>query len=138
MLQTRKINDETCAVAFEPTEIMIRKSGKAHFGKEKYLARIKGDKLYIYPDVAEEFGLEICENESETSEMFFGVVRWCDDDLRLALRKDGYKTNEDNVAKLREMLEHHSFIDHMIEAGWNFIEYTIAGAVGLEEEEIED
>lgn len=138
MLQTRKINDETCAVAFEPTEIMIRKSGKAYFGKEKYLARINGGKLYIYNDVAEEFGIKIYESKNETPEEFFGVVRWCDDDLREALTRDGYKANEDNVAKVRHLLEHHSFIDHMVEAGWSFIEYTIAGAVDLEEEEVVD
>lgn len=60
MLQTRKINKELVAVAFEPTEIMIRKSGRDFFGKEKYLAQITDGKLYIYPDVAEEFGIEIC------------------------------------------------------------------------------
>lgn len=40
MLQTRKINKELVAVSFEPTEIMLRKSGKEYFGKEKYLAHM--------------------------------------------------------------------------------------------------
>ena len=65
MLQTRKINNGLCAVAFEPTEIMVRKSGKAYFGKEKMLARIKDGKLYIFEDVANEFGIEICRKKGE-------------------------------------------------------------------------
>lgn len=65
MLQTRKINNDLCAVAFEPTEIMVRKSGKAYFGKEKYLAHIKNGKLYIHEDVAKEFGIEICHANKE-------------------------------------------------------------------------
>lgn len=60
MLQTRKINKKLVAVSFEPTEIMLRKSGKVYFGKEKYLANIKDGKLYIHEDVAKEFGIEIC------------------------------------------------------------------------------
>ena len=65
MLQTRKINNELCAVAFEPTEIMVRKCGKAYFGKEKVLVNIKDGKLYIYEDVAKEFGIEICNMKGE-------------------------------------------------------------------------
>ena len=60
MLQTKKINKNSCAVSFEPTEIMVRKSGKAYFGTEKHIAVIKDNKLYIYPEVAKEYGLEIC------------------------------------------------------------------------------
>ena len=63
MLQTKIINKELCAVSFEPTEIMVRKRGKAFFGTEKYLARIKDGKLYISEDVAKEFGIEICKDK---------------------------------------------------------------------------
>jgi hypothetical protein len=61
MLQTRIINDDICAVAFEPTEIMVRKRGKAFFGTEKNLVKIKDGKLYVFEDVAKEFGIEICK-----------------------------------------------------------------------------
>lgn len=63
MLQTKIINKELCAVSYDPTEIMIRKRGKAFFGTEKYLARIKDGKLYISEDVAKEFGIEICKDK---------------------------------------------------------------------------
>ena len=63
MLQTKIINDNTCAVAFSPTEIMVRKRGKAHFGEEKALAVLRDGKLYISTDVAKEFGIEVCEEE---------------------------------------------------------------------------
>ena len=59
MLQTKIINKESCAVSFEPTEIMIRKRGKAYYGKEKMLVSLEDGKLHIYIDVAKEFGIEI-------------------------------------------------------------------------------
>jgi len=65
MLQTKIINKDVCAVAFEPTEIMVRKRGKAYFGSEKNLAVIRDGRLYIFEDVAREFGIEICQKETE-------------------------------------------------------------------------
>ena len=65
MLQTRIIDEENCAVAFEPTEIMIRKRGKVYFGTEKTLAALKNGKLYVYPDAAKEFGIEIYYEEEK-------------------------------------------------------------------------
>ena len=65
MLQTKIIDQENCAVAFEPTEIMLRKRGKAYFGKEKTLAELRNGKLYIYPDAAKEFGIEVVYEKEE-------------------------------------------------------------------------
>ena len=62
MLQTKIINDNICAVAFDPAEIMVRKRGKAFFGKEKTLVALRDGKLYIDDDVAKEFGIEVCKN----------------------------------------------------------------------------
>ena len=59
MLQTRIIDKENCAVAFEPTEILIRKRGKVYFGTEKALATLRDGKLYISQDASKEFGIEI-------------------------------------------------------------------------------
>jgi hypothetical protein len=59
MLQTKIIDKENCAVAFGPTEIMIRKRGKEYFGKEKTLVCIRDGKLYILTNTAKEFGIEI-------------------------------------------------------------------------------
>ena len=63
MLQTKIINNDTCAVSFSPTEIMVRKRGKAHFGEEKALAVLRDGKLYISATTAKEFGIEICKEE---------------------------------------------------------------------------
>lgn len=65
MLQTKIINKDVCAVAFGPTEIMVRRRGKDYFGAEKNLAVIRDGKLYIFEDVAREFGIEICKKETE-------------------------------------------------------------------------
>lgn len=59
MLQTRKINKDTVAVSFEPTEILLRKSGKSYFGTETPLARVKDNKLIIDKKAAEKFGIEV-------------------------------------------------------------------------------
>ena len=63
MIQTKKIANGNVAVSFYPTAIMVRKSGKCNFGKEKELVRIDGDKLVINKSVAEEFQIEICVEE---------------------------------------------------------------------------
>ena len=59
MLQTRIIDKENCSVAFEPTEIMLRKRGKVYFGQEKTLVALRDGKLYVSEEVAKEFGIEI-------------------------------------------------------------------------------
>jgi hypothetical protein len=65
MLDTRKINENTVAVAFNPQDIMLRPSGKQYYGQEKTLATIKGNKLIIDCAVADEFGIDIVfENDN--------------------------------------------------------------------------
>lgn len=59
MLQTKKIGNDLCAVAFNPTEIMVRKSGKQYFGKEKTLVKLDNEGLVIDEDIACEFGIKI-------------------------------------------------------------------------------
>lgn len=59
MLQTKKIGSGLCAVAFNPTEIMVRKSGKQYFGKEKMLVKLDDEGLVIDEEVAREFGIKI-------------------------------------------------------------------------------
>lgn len=57
---------------------------------------------------------------------WFGMVRWCEDDLKNALEVQDYPATENNVAKLRCLCDHHSFEDRMIERGWDHI-YTLIG-----------
>lgn len=59
MLQTRKINKDIVAVAFEPTEILVRKSGRDYYGSEAPLAKIKEGKLLVNAKVAKDFGIDI-------------------------------------------------------------------------------
>lgn len=57
---------------------------------------------------------------------WFGCVRWCKEDLEEALKRNGYPVSDDNVNELFCQLQHHSFTDCMIAAGWDFIEDTIS------------
>lgn len=59
MLQTKIINDKICAVAFGPTEIMIRNRGKTYYGSEKQLVAIRDGRLHVFMDVAREFDIEV-------------------------------------------------------------------------------
>lgn len=59
MLQAKKITSDLCAVAFDPTEIMVRQSGRQYFGKEKILVKLNGNKMMVDSAVAKEFGIEI-------------------------------------------------------------------------------
>ena len=52
MLQTKIVDKDTCAVAFEPTEILVRKRGKANYGTEKILVSLRDGKLYVSSEVA--------------------------------------------------------------------------------------
>lgn len=59
-------------------------------------------------------------DDNEKSE-WFGVVRWCDDDIKSALIENGYSDTEGNVSIIRQKCEHHCFEDAMIEIGWSYI-----------------
>ena len=52
---------------------------------------------------------------------WFGVVRWCDDDIKEALVNHGFDDCEDNVAIIRKQCEHHCFREAMIETGNDYI-----------------
>ena len=57
MLQTRKIGKGLVAVSFGPTEILVRKSGKAYFGQEKCIASVEDGVFKVDIDAARELGL---------------------------------------------------------------------------------
>lgn len=69
---------------------------------------------------------------------WFGVVRWCDDDIKNALEVQGYPVTENNIAKLRSICEHHSFTDYMIEQGWEYMYDSISNGDGWDEYDVED
>lgn len=59
MLRTKIINDDVCAVSFEPNEILVRNRGKSEFGKEKSLVKLDKDGLHIDVEVAREFNIDV-------------------------------------------------------------------------------
>ena len=65
---------------------------------------------------------------------WFGQVRWCEDDLKEALRVQGYAITENNMSKLRQLCESHWFTDHMIEAGWEYMYSHIGSDDSWDEE----
>lgn len=61
-------------------------------------------------------------NEKED---WFGKVRWCNEDIKAAMEGRGIDPSQEDIFEIRNKLEHHSFTDHMISAGWDFINQVI-------------
>lgn len=78
------------------------------------------------------------EYKAQQEKEWFGVVRWCDDDIREALEKRGLKASQDNVDEVRCRCESHHFTDGMIEAGWDALDYIVQTAILDEDEEEEE
>ena len=57
---------------------------------------------------------------------WFGIVKWCDEDIRCMLEEMGIEPTKENVEAVRCKCENnHHFTDTMIEAGWYMIEDAI-------------
>lgn len=54
------------------------------------------------------------------NEDWWGIVRWCDEDVENALELGEIEPTKENVAKVRNMIERH-ITDFMIECGWEMI-----------------
>ena len=63
----------------------------------------------------------------------FGVVTWNIEDIKNALEVQGYPITDNNVEKLYILCQHHSFVDCMIEAGWEFMYNNIGNGEGWDE-----
>ncbi len=59
MLNRKKINNDVVAVAWEPTEILLRKSGTEYYDTEEAVVEIRDGHLVINTRVADAFGLKI-------------------------------------------------------------------------------
>ena len=60
MVQAKVISKELCAVAYAPSEILIRHRGRNFYGTEKTLAHIDNEgNLVIDEGVAHEFGIQV-------------------------------------------------------------------------------
>ena len=53
---------------------------------------------------------------------YFGIVRWCEQDLCDALRQHGIPLTKENISALLKSVDTHWFKDTMIDAGWNYID----------------
>lgn len=57
---------------------------------------------------------------------WFGIVRWCNEDIAVKLAEMGFEPTEENIDAVRCRCENnHHFTDTMIEAGWMMIESVI-------------
>ena len=73
------------------------------------------------------------EQHKINDDEWFGKVRWCNEDLEEALDDNGYPVTENNISKLRRECDNHWFTDHMIEAGWEYINAQIGYGDGWDE-----
>ena len=53
---------------------------------------------------------------------YFGIVRWCEEDLCNVLREHGIPFTDENLSALLKSVDTHWFKDAMIDAGWNYID----------------
>lgn len=58
-------------------------------------------------------------------EGYFGIVMWCDEDLKNALEVQSLPPTEQNIGTLRRFVDKHWFDDIMVERGWDYIYDTI-------------
>ncbi|WP_027432306.1 hypothetical protein [Lachnospira multipara] len=59
MIQTTKIAKNLVGVTYNAKEILLRESGKEHFGYEKPVVTVKPTRIVINMAVAEKFGLTV-------------------------------------------------------------------------------
>lgn len=66
-----------------------------------------------------------CDTVDESGK-WFGIVRWCDDDIIDALEDHNIEATPENISSVRAHLENeHWFTDCMIAAGWDYIDSLI-------------
>ena len=75
-------------------------------------------------DICDAAILAVADIDSEDTE-WFGIVRWCDEDISVALQNDDIEPTQDHIDEVRYRLGHHSFEDLMIERGWDCIHEVI-------------
>lgn len=56
---------------------------------------------------------------------YWGIVRWCDEDIEARLQEDGIKATENNIGMIRTEVDD-AICDYMCEAGWGVIDRAIA------------
>lgn len=85
--------------------------------------------------VLQAIGYTLCDTElypadgadlpASAEQEYFGIVRWCREDIVGKMKEKHIETTEERVAQVINQLSHHSFTDMMIETGWDVIEQVI-------------
>ena len=76
--------------------------------------------IYRWFQVPEDF--EETTKATSNKEEYFGKIRWCKNDIADALDMRNYPMTKNNIDIIYDALtNNHSFVDHMIESGWDYI-----------------
>ncbi len=57
----------------------------------------------------------------ENNSNYFGIVRWCAEDVADAIETQGFEPTEENVKTVMDTLNESAFISFMIQAGWEYL-----------------
>lgn len=62
-----------------------------------------------------------CGGSFDVDANYFGVIKWCNDDIWDAFAYHCYDFTGEDIDDVRAVLEGDAFREHMIAAGWDFI-----------------
>ena len=65
------------------------------------------------------------DDEPDDEPEWFGVVRWCDEDIAAELELLNYPDTPEAVAIVKKGLDSHWFTDHMISSGFEYMDSII-------------
>jgi hypothetical protein len=57
----------------------------------------------------------------ENNNNYFGVVRWCEEDVADAIETQGFEPTEENVKTVMSELNEMALTAVMIQAGWDYL-----------------
>lgn len=57
----------------------------------------------------------------ENNNNYFGVVRWCAEDIADAIETQGFKLTEENINKVMAEFSETALQATMIQAGWDYL-----------------
>lgn len=127
--EMKKYSDESCYEDEASGKLYVDEDA----GNGYYCIAFGFEEDYECHSVAvEEWELDDEQHKISDNE-WFGQVRWCNEDLEEALDNNGYPVTEKNVSKLRRECDSHWFTDHMIEAGWDYINAQVGYGDGWDE-----
>lgn len=70
-------------------------------------------------------GADIVQDDYREPGYWFGMVRWCDEDIKSALEYRCIEPDDEKILRVRHQLSHHNFTDAQIERGWDYIDGVV-------------